>query len=107
MEKNPLATQTTRLMLTLPVLLRTPVGDTKIPLPMMHPTITLAIMRMLVVELMMMMIVTVHPLRRVISALSPTAFPSPESTSSFSSVSLKWQWHEYHEQDKGVIFNLI
>jgi hypothetical protein len=40
MENNPLATQTTRLMLTLPVLCRTPVGETKIPLPMMQPTIT-------------------------------------------------------------------
>ena len=39
-EKKPLATQTTRLMLTLPVLARTPVGETKMPLPMMQPTIT-------------------------------------------------------------------
>ena len=40
MEKMPLATQTTRLMLTLPVLLSTPVGETKMPLPMMQPTMT-------------------------------------------------------------------
>ena len=38
-----------------------------------------------------MMMITVHPLRRVISALRPTPFSSPPSTSSFSSVSLKWE----------------
>ena len=44
MEKKPLVAQTTRLMLTLPVLLRTPVGETKIPLPMIQPTMTLALL---------------------------------------------------------------
>ena len=40
MEKSPLATQTRRERLTLPVDWRTPVGDTKMPLPMMQPTMT-------------------------------------------------------------------
>ena len=62
MVKMPHRAQTTRLMLTLPVEARTPVGDTKIPGPMMQPTMT------------------PHPFRRLISALS--FMPSPSSSAS-------------------------
>ena len=86
MEKKPLVAQTTRLMLTLPVLLRTPVGETKIPLPMMQPTMTLTL---LLIPPTPWLCFTVHPLRRVISAFSPTDFsPSSGSSSIFSLVSL-------------------
>jgi len=52
--------QTTRDIFTLPVDCRTPVGDTNIPLPIMQP------------------MMTVHPFKRVISALSltPSSFTS-------------------------------
>ena len=61
MVKMPQSAQTTRLMLTLPVEASTPVGDTKMPDPMMQPTMT------------------PHPFRRLISALS--FIPSPPSSS--------------------------
>ena len=72
MENRPLATQTMRLRLTLPVDWRTPVGDTKMPLPMMQPTMM------------------VQPLRRVSSAFMRTPSPSlvsPVSCFSSSGVS--------------------
>ena len=40
MEKTPARTQTTSAMLMLPVLWRTPPGETKMPDPMIEPTIT-------------------------------------------------------------------
>ena len=40
MVKSPHTVHTTRDMLTLPVQASTPVGDTKMPEPMMQPTIT-------------------------------------------------------------------
>ena len=71
MEKSPLATQTRRERLTLPVDWRTPVGETKIPLPMMQP------------------MMTVQPFIRVISAFSliPSSSFSPvaSATESISS----------------------
>ena len=61
MEKTPARTQTTRAMLMLPVLWRTPPGETKIPLPMIEPTIT------------------VTPFNIVIVFFRPTAFGSASS----------------------------
>ena len=58
MEKIPARIQTTRAMLMLPVLWRTPPGETKIPLPMIDPTIT------------------VTPFNIVIVFFRPTAFAS-------------------------------
>ena len=54
-ENNPERTQTMRAMLTLPVCIRTPVGETKMPEPMIEPTIT------------------VQPFSKLILALRPTS----------------------------------
>lgn len=59
-EKSPDKTQTMSAIFTLPVCIKTPVGDTKMPDPMIEPTIT------------------VHPLSRLIFALRPTS-PSPSA----------------------------
>lgn len=56
-EKRPERIQTIRAMLTLPVCMRTPVGETKMPEPMIDPTMT------------------VHPFNRLILAFSPTSPP--------------------------------
>ena len=69
MEKSPLATQTRRERLTLPVDWRTPVGETKIPLPMMQPTMM------------------VQPFRRVSSAFILTPSPSSSDLSGLSRMS--------------------
>jgi hypothetical protein len=50
-EKTPLITQTTKAMLTLPVYFSTPVGLTKIPEPIIDPTITVIPFRRLILAL--------------------------------------------------------
>lgn len=64
----PDANQTISAMFTLPVCFNTPVGDTKMPEPMIDPTIT------------------VHPFKRLIFAFSPTSPPPPLSAQALSVV---------------------
>lgn len=68
-ENRPDTIQTISAILTLPVCMRTPVGETKIPDPIIDPTIT------------------VHPFNKLIFAFRPTSPPpSPLSPPFFSSV---------------------
>lgn len=60
-EKTPDTVQTIKAILTLPVYMSTPVGDTKMPLPIIDPTIT------------------VHPFSKLIFAFNPTSSPPPLS----------------------------
>lgn len=67
-ENNPDNTHTISARLTLPVFMSTPVGDTKMPEPIIEPTIT------------------VQPFTRLILALSVTS-PPPSSAATFAGVS--------------------
>ena len=83
MVKSPHTVHTTSDMLTLPVQASTPVGDTKMPEPIMQPTMTphltnhSSVLRLQTTDQSEHSIETPHPFRRLSSAFSLT--PSPLS----------------------------
>lgn len=72
-EKTPEIIQTTSAILTLPVCISTPVGETKIPEPMIEPTIT------------------VQPFSRLILALRPTSPSAWSAPSGLAAVGLPFE----------------